>query len=303
MLRAGATGYLLKGSPRAEIVDMVVRSARGESILSGEVAAGVLDELAAQLKERDIERGEEQETIDRIRGVIDRRLFRPVFQPIVDLAHGVVVGVEALSRFSAEPLQSPDLWFACAGQVGLRVDLELAAARAAMEQVADLDDDVFLALNLSPEALPFCIDLAERAGRGRLIVEITEHAAVEDYRAVGKHLDRLRERGIRVAVDDVGAGFASMRHILLLAPDLIKIDVSLIHGIDTDRNRRALAEGLIVFARELGASVVAEGIETEAELETLCELGVQFGQGFFLCAPGPLPLEHARLGRLAAGAL
>ena len=298
MLRAGAVSYLLKGSPRAEILDMIVRSARGESILSGEVAGGVLDELASRLNERDLERGEELEARARVRGVIDRHLFRPVFQPIVDLDHAVVVGFEALSRFSAEPLQGPDHWFACAGEVGLRVELELAAARAAVDRIADLGEGLFLSLNLSPAALPLCIAIADQVEPGTLVVELTEHAAIEDYNVVGEHLDRLRTRGIRVAVDDAGAGFASMRHTLLLTPDFVKIDGSLIQGIDSDRNRRALAEGLIGFAEELGATVVAEGIETAAELQTLRELGVALGQGFFLCPPGPLPLGQDALQQL-----
>ena len=298
MLRAGAVSYLLKGSPRAEILDMIVRSARGESILSGEVAGGVLEELASRLNERDLERGEELETRARVRGVIDRHLFRPVFQPIVDLDHAVVVGFEALSRFSAEPLRGPDHWFACAGEVGLRVELELAAARAAVDRIADLGEGLFLSLNLSPAALPLCIAIADQVEPGTLVVELTEHAAIEDYNVVGEHLDRLRTRGIRVAVDDAGAGFASMRHTLLLTPDFVKIDGSLIQGIDNDRNRRALAEGLIGFAEELGATVVAEGIETAAELQTLRELGVALGQGFFLCPPGPLPLGQDALQQL-----
>jgi EAL domain-containing protein (putative c-di-GMP-specific phosphodiesterase class I)/ActR/RegA family two-component response regulator len=299
MLRAGAASYLLKGSPRAEILDTIVRSARGESILSGEVAGGILDELASQMDERDLERGEDRRVIERIRHVIDRRLFDPVFQPIVDLAKGLVVGIEALSRFSAEPLQGPNRWFAEADQVGLRVELELAAARAAIDRLEDVEGGLFLSLNVSPKALPFCGVLADDIDPRRLVVEITEHAAIDDYDAVGVHLDRLRTRGVRVAVDDAGAGFASMRHTLQLSPDFVKVDISLIHGIDNDRSRQALAEGLIGFADELGAAVVAEGIETRAELEMLRELGVELGQGFFLSAPGPLPLHEARLSHLA----
>ena len=298
MLRAGAVSYLLKGSPGAKIVDWIVRSARGESILSGEVAGGVLDELTSQLEQRDLASREERALIKRIRGVIDGGLFEPVFQPIVDLADALVVGVEALSRFSAEPLQGPDRWFAEAEQVGLRAELELAAARAAVTHVEHVEPGVFLAVNVSPETLPFCGALADEVGAGRLVVEITEHAAIQDYDAVGEHLAMLREHGARVAVDDAGAGFASLLHALQLSPDFIKLDVALTHGIDNDRSRHALAAGLIGFAAELGANVVAEGIETRAELDALRKLGVRFGQGYFLSAPGPLPLEERQLSHL-----
>ena len=130
---------------------------------------------------------------------------------------------------------------------------------------------------------------------GRLVVEITEHAPVDDYDQLKKALDPLRERGLRLAVDDAGAGFASLRHILNLAPDIIKLDRTLIDRIDEDCSRQALAAGLISFADKIDAAIVAEGIEREEEVHALDELGVGFGQGYFFARPGPLPL------RLAAG--
>ena len=121
-----------------------------------------------------------------------------------------------------------------------------------------------------------------------LVVEITEHSAIDDYSVLTPVLAALRALGIRIAVDDASAGFASLRHALQLEPDSIKLDVSLTKGIDHDRKRRTLAAGMISFAAELGAEIVAEGIEEDAELATLRELGVTYGQGYLIGRPAPL---------------
>jgi EAL domain-containing protein (putative c-di-GMP-specific phosphodiesterase class I)/DNA-binding NarL/FixJ family response regulator len=292
MLRAGATSYLVKGAHPDEIIETLLRSAGGASVLSAAVASGVMGELTAHLERRDLEEGESRRLLERIRHVIDDGLFGILFQPIVDLRQGKTVGVEALSRFSAEPMQSPDRWFADAEQLGLRAELELAAARAAVAQIDDIEPHTFLSINLSPDTLPLCRRLADDAGAARLVVEITEHAAIQDYQAVSSDLAPIRQRGTRVAVDDAGAGFSSLRHALQLSPEFIKLDVSLTRGIDNDRRRHVLAAGLIGFANELGAGVVAEGIETRAELDALRELGVHYGQGYYLSRPGPLSHEN-----------
>jgi EAL domain-containing protein (putative c-di-GMP-specific phosphodiesterase class I) len=123
----------------------------------------------------------------------------------------------------------------------------------------------------------------------RVVVEITEHEAIEDYESLLPRLADLRARGVRVAIDDAGAGFASLRHTLRIAPDIVKLDISLTRDIGTDRGRQALASALVSFADEMRMTVVAEGIETAEELEMLLELGVRQGQGFFLAEPKPLP--------------
>jgi EAL domain-containing protein (putative c-di-GMP-specific phosphodiesterase class I) len=124
---------------------------------------------------------------------------------------------------------------------------------------------------------------------GRIVFEITEHHAIEDYVALRPLLDGLRAQGARLAVDDAGAGFASLRHTLQLSPDFIKLDISLIRGIDHEPRQRALAAGLIAFANDVGAAIIAEGIETAGELAALRELGVPYGQGFHLAPPAALP--------------
>jgi EAL domain-containing protein (putative c-di-GMP-specific phosphodiesterase class I) len=120
------------------------------------------------------------------------------------------------------------------------------------------------------------------------VAEVTEHARISDYGKLDRALAPLRRRGMRLAVDDAGAGFASLRHILRLNPDFIKLDRTLIDQIDRDRSKQALAAGLISFADKSGATIIAEGIERAAEVKTLVDLGVSYGQGYYLARPGPL---------------
>lgn len=287
MLSAGATGYLVKGAPAGEVIDKLLHVARGEAVLSPEVAGGVVDELALQMEQHDHEREARRALRVGIQETIDRGRFKCVFQPIVDLSSGEVVGVEALSRFSGEPLQAPDQWFADAQRVNLGLELELAIARAALDEAGALPEGAFLSVNLSPDSLASAHPLVADAGPRRLVIEVTEHAVIDDYEALRPHVAKLRAAGGRLAVDDAGAGFASLRHTLQLAPEFLKLDISLTRGIDHDRGRRALAVGLIGFARELGSEIIAEGIETREELDALRAVGVRRGQGLYLAAPGP----------------
>jgi EAL domain-containing protein (putative c-di-GMP-specific phosphodiesterase class I) len=151
-----------------------------------------------------------------------------------------------------------------------------------------LPDGIYLALNVSPQVLesPDLEDiLAGQAGDRPLVVELTEHQAVEDYASLGNALDRLRARGIRVAIDDVGSGFASFRHVTRVQPDILKLDRTLVSGIDDDPVRQSLASAIVTFARDVGATVVSEGIESENELTCLQDLQVRCGQGFYLSRP------------------
>ena len=126
------------------------------------------------------------------------------------------------------------------------------------------------------------------------MLEITEHVRVDDYGQLLDRLGRLRRAGIRLAVDDAGAGFASLHHILKLCPDIIKLDIVLTRDIDRDPIKRALASSLVSFSRDVGGTLIAEGIETAAELQTLVELGVPLGQGYHLGYPSPLPAPISR---------
>lgn len=290
MIRAGARGYIVKGAPGQQIVDNVLRAARGEGVLATEVASGVLGELAGHLEREERETARLRTSLGRVRSVLDGGSIRPVFQPIVDLRSGDVVGYEALTRFDADPPRPPDLWFLEAAEVGLGTELELAALRSALVEAAMLPLEPYVSINLSPETALSrdLLDTLQRLPIHRTVLEITEHAPVTNYVALNAAVGALRQDGGRLAIDDAGAGFASLTHILRLNPEFIKLDVSLTRGIDEDRARRALAKALISFAEEIGATIVAEGIETRAELEALRELEVGFGQGYYLGRPRPL---------------
>jgi EAL domain-containing protein (putative c-di-GMP-specific phosphodiesterase class I)/FixJ family two-component response regulator len=294
MVRAGAVGYVVKGASMRNILDSVHRALRGEVSLDGEVARNVVAELAGRLERQRRYEAEFDRCEARIRTAMRDGRPLAVFQPIARLEDGEVVGVEALARFDASLVESPLPWFEEAETVNLRTELELAAVRSAIDAAASLRSDAWISLNVSPEtamATDQLLAALRPAADRRLVIEITEQAEVDDYEGLNLALSRLREADVRVAVDDAGAGYASLRHILRLAPDFIKLDGTLVRGIHTDRALRALATALISFAAEIGATIVAEGIETKRDLGALRELGVQLGQGFHLARPRRPPVE------------
>jgi EAL domain-containing protein (putative c-di-GMP-specific phosphodiesterase class I)/CheY-like chemotaxis protein len=292
MIRAGAVGYLAKGTMGVDLVQSISRVAEGGTSLSAGALGDVVRELSSQLRREEIELEGRVARVERIRRFIAGKGLSLVFQPILDLRTREVVGVEALARFDAILHRPPDEWFAEAHELELGLELELAAVRlalASIDRLLEPDGDRYLSLNASHRTAssdPF-LDLVGEHG-GRVVVEITEHEPVDDYDRLAKALDRLRERGARIAIDDAGAGFSSLRHTLQLAPDIVKVDVSITRAIDSDRAKRALASALISFAEELEMTIVAEGIETREELDVLLELGVPMGQGFHLAKPSPL---------------
>lgn len=299
MLRAGAIAYIAKGSPIDEIIQTVARADRGLASFSSGAARVIAGNVSAELSSIEASDQRERGRRAEIEAALQPGGIVPVFQPIVDLGTLQLAGYEALARFEVGAQRRPDLWFEVAGEVGLREELELAAIRAATRRFDDLPDGTFLSLNASPETA-----MSEGLGEAllglpldRVDLEITEHAPIPDYAALSTALAPHRAAGLRLAIDDAGAGFASLRHIIRLQPDVIKLDISLVRDIDTDRARRSLAIALVSFAMEMGLSIVAEGIETAAELETLRNLHVRFGQGYFLGRPGPLPSRTDRIGR------
>jgi EAL domain-containing protein (putative c-di-GMP-specific phosphodiesterase class I) len=224
-----------------------------------------------------------------------------VYQPIIDLRQGQICGWESLARFTEEPLRSPDHWFREAAEAGLGLEMELHAVEKALLGLDQLPAHHYLSLNCSPQLLlsgRLTRALAGHAPR-RLVVELTEHSIVSDYTALASAIDPLRAAGLRLAIDDAGAGYASMRHILQLRPDIIKLDMALTQGIEQDAQRRAMASALIAFARETGCSVVAEGVETLADLLTLRRLGADKVQGYLTGRPMPLLLAaHWQVPRM-----
>jgi PAS domain S-box-containing protein len=236
---------------------------------------------------------EQQASCQRIERVLhgDEDCLRIVFQPIVDLVSGVVVGFEALSRFTSDPVRPPNEWFSEASAIGLGVELELHSLREALAERHRMPAGAYLSLNISPQTAmsPLLLDLLADSPCERIVLEVTEHVGIEDYDVLAESLGRLRSRGLRIAIDDAGAGYASLRHILNIRPDIIKLDIALTRGIDIDPARQALAVALVTFREAIDAVLVAEGIETQNELDMLVRLGLQHGQGYYLGRPADLP--------------
>jgi diguanylate cyclase (GGDEF)-like protein len=211
----------------------------------------------------------------------------PVFQPVVNLATGRIVGYEALARFEASGRRSPDIWFAQAHGCGLGAELEAAAIRAALAPTGR-PLDAHLAINLSPTGLGSAAVASTLQGSLEgLVIEITEHEFVPDDESLAATIADLRRRGAKVAVDDAGAGHAGLKQLMRVKPDIVKLDRDLIREIHRDPARTALVESFVRFARDVGATVCAEGIEKLEELEVLADLDVQWGQGYVLARPAP----------------
>ncbi|MDO9218042.1 MAG: EAL domain-containing protein [Lacisediminimonas sp.] len=252
----------------------------------------VFAELAARMIEREQRKIRlSRDALKRIHSVLAHaNELSIVYQPIFNLREQRMAGVEALSRFSALPQRSPDVWFHEASVVGLGGDLEKMAAQAALRCLDQLPQDIYLSVNMSPE---YVLDgtlatVLEGMPLHRVTLEITEHSAIVAYHELAQRLKPLRERGLQVAIDDAGAGYASFRHILNLAPERIKLDISITKNIDSDASRRALGAAFSRFAQEIGSKLIAEGVETREELATLQSLGVVRAQGNFLSAALPL---------------
>lgn len=222
----------------------------------------------------------------RLHEIVRSGTFSPVFQPIVEVDTGQVVGYEALSRFTdGEP---PDNRFSSAWSVGLGAELELATLDRAIRESRDLPTGPWLNVNISPRLLDHGAELRailDQAHRP-LVLEITEHELISDYRALKEALGLLMP--IRIAVDDAGAGIANFTHIVDLQPDFVKLDIGLVRGVDTDLARQAMIVALGHFARTMGCQLVAEGVETEAEARMVKSLGVAFGQGYWYGHPLPM---------------
>jgi EAL domain-containing protein (putative c-di-GMP-specific phosphodiesterase class I) len=252
---------------------------------------GVLDMLAqllADITDRDEKVEPPAEVRARFLTAIEERSWRIVLHPVVDLWSGEAVGVEALTRFRSAPA-NPAAWFAEAARFGVGPELELATAASALR--APGTGEGLVGINLSPATLvsPGFPELLRGVDLTRVALEITEHDAVPDYAAVHAALAPYRAAGLALAIDDAGAGYASFRHILQLQPDFIKIDISLVRDVDQDDARAALVQSLASFARASGAQIVAEGVETQAELDTLAHLGVSLAQGYLYGKPSSTP--------------
>ncbi|MBW3620424.1 MAG: EAL domain-containing protein [Actinobacteria bacterium] len=268
----------------------------GHELATLRALAGVIGE---ELARRQVSVEEQRELTRQIEGIIRRPDgLQIVYQPIVELESGDVAGVEALSRFPDSMLRPPDVWFADAARVGLAGQLEQASVMRALSGLQQLSGEHYLSVNLSPDAMRAGAlrPLLGRVPLERIVVEITEHAAVADYDALAALLRPFRAGGARLAIDDVGAGFASLRHVLQLAPEIIKLDRSLVADVAGNPGQRAVAGAFGGLAQRLGASVVAEGVEDVATLHALLDAGITHGQGWFFDRARALPLRTSNYG-------
>jgi PAS domain S-box-containing protein len=242
-------------------------------------------DLAGALIGRDVvQRTEAGRSRGHISAILAHRAFRPLFQPIIDLTTNTPVGYEALTRFT--DLSDPGPAFAEAAAVGLGVELETATLRAALAAAGNLPRSMWLNLNTSPELILSVEPLRSivRASRRRIVLEVTEHTAIADYPAFRAAVEALGPK-VQLAVDDAGAGFASLRHILELSPAFVKLDRWLVTDLEGDDARQAMIVGLIHFSRATGCRLIAEGIETESELALVRSMGIRLGQGYLLGRP------------------
>jgi EAL domain-containing protein (putative c-di-GMP-specific phosphodiesterase class I) len=274
-------GSLICAGPRSE----AVLHARDVSMIR------VFAELAAEHIEADLHAVENHRSqVAKIEQVIAGDGVSFLYQPVYDVARGHAVGFEALARFAGTPPRSPDLWFADAARVGLDGELSSRLIETAMQSFSRLPESVYIGFNVSPNIV--VNGELERAFAGapleRIVLEINEHLSIRQYDEMAKVLSPMRAQGLRISVDDAGGGVESFRHILQLKPDIIKMHMSLVRNIHTDAARNALATALIQFGREQRCEMVAEGIETAAELSTLKAMGVTRMQGYLLGRPASL---------------
>ncbi|GAA2015894.1 EAL domain-containing protein [Nakamurella flavida] len=250
-----------------------------------QLLADLLMDLLDRGEDRTMQLREDEATRDGVRALIADGGPDMVLQSIHALPDLRIIGYESLARFAAG---TPDVWFARAREVGLGVELELAAVANALEHLDQLTDEQFLTVNVSPDVVshPGLVAVLGRRGLHQLILEITEHEKVDDYLGLREAMDRWRTRGVRFAVDDAGAGYSGMRQLIELRPEMIKLDRSITRGLDADPARFAMATALAAFAREIGSGLVAEGVETASELAKALELRIPLAQGYHLGRPG-----------------
>jgi EAL domain-containing protein (putative c-di-GMP-specific phosphodiesterase class I) len=283
-------GALVCAGPRAD----AVMHPRDVSMIR------VFAELAAEHIEADIHaRARTTEVTSRVQDVIDRDGVSFLYQPVYDVNRASVVGFEGLARFAGATPRGPDVWFSDAARVGLDVALETRLIAKAMEGFERLPPSVYIGFNVSPNII--VNGQLERAFAGaplgRIVLEINEHPTIRQYDEIEKVLRPLRDKGLRISVDDAGGGVESFRHILQLKPDIIKLHMSLVRGINADAARSALAAALVQFGKEQRCDLVAEGVETAAELSKLKAMGIVKMQGYLLGRPAALEAACALCDR------
>ena len=293
MLRGGARGYLVKGAPAEDILEGLRRCADGATALSEGLAGHLIAEMGELGRAERAFSAAAKARYDRYARLLEPGVVTARYQPVVHLQTGRTVGYEALTGFGPECGPSTEDVFREAHQVGLGVELELHTARVAVEGFKPelaRPTETYLAVNASPGLLyrPALLDALSCLPPERVVVEITEQRQFETYDQLRETVSLVHEKGMRVAVDDTGSGFAGLQRLVDVRPEIVKLDRSLTSHIEADQPRRALVAAIRHFADDMGISVVAEGIERIEQLAVLRDMGVDCGQGYLLGRPAPL---------------
>ena len=227
--------------------------------------------------------------------IIERKCIYTVFQPIVSLKSGSVFGYEALSRISLTECElNIEQLFELAHEKDMLWDLEKLCRTKALENLTAKPDSAMIFLNVDANII-YDQDFksgftAERLSKYNIptqnvVFEITEKTAVTDAKLFSSSVNHYKNQNFKIAIDDFGSGHSGLNRVCAISPEFIKIDMQLVRGIDTDSVRKSAVIAMIDFCRQAGISVIAEGIETEAELDTLIKIGVNYGQGYYLARP------------------
>jgi len=241
----------------------------------------------------DFERRTAARARTRLRDILVKRSLFLEFQPVVDMGTSGVFGYEALVRGPANlGMRSPESLFRLARTAHLSGELLRACVDQTYLSLGGLPSSSNLFMNITPALLydpQFTRTVSGDSGAElpptRVVVELAEWAAVRNFELVSEQFEHIRRLGVRLAIDDMGAGHSSLKHLIDLKPDFLKLDMSLIRDVDKDATKRAVIAGLMTFCRNTGAVLVAEGVEQAGERDALAELGVQLAQGFWFARP------------------
>jgi EAL domain-containing protein (putative c-di-GMP-specific phosphodiesterase class I) len=283
----------VKGSPAQDLLDGLRRCAEGATALSEGLSDHLIAEMGEQGRADEVSVAAARARYDRLSQLLQPGCSRATYQPVVHLRTGVVKGYEALTDFSRDLGSTTEDIFREAHQVGLGVDLELHTARLAVagfQVELARSPSTYIAVNASPGLLyrPALLEVLSDLPADRVIVEITEQRQFDSYDQLRETVCLVHERGLRVAVDDMGSGFAGLQRLVDIRPEIVKLDRALTSEIDTDPPRRALVAAMRHFADDMGITVIAEGIEREEQLVVLQDIGIDCGQGYLLGRPAPM---------------
>ena len=234
----------------------------------------------------------ENAPLERVLRALEGERLTVEFQPMFRLDDGALLGVEALSRFRLEPARPPAVWFAEARAVGLGIELETLAVRRAVEGIGELSAGALLFVNASAETVrsPALGPVLDLSRPGTVVVEMPAAGAAAAASDLGPSIRSIRDRGVRIAIDEAGPDLPSLETVLELEPDFVKLDIGICRNIHMNVERRDRAGDVVSAVRGRAAALAAVGIESRGELETLRSLAITFGQGYFLAVPGRLPL-------------